>query len=498
MSTITIQNLSFTYEGSYDPVFEQVSLQLDTTWKLGLIGRNGRGKTTLLNLLLGKYEYQGNISSPVPFDYFPFPVPERTGSRTAWDILEAAVPDCELWQVCRELDALQMDAALLWQPYETLSFGERTRVMLAVLFSRDNHFLLIDEPTNHLDEPARKLLGQYLRRKKGFILVSHDRRLLDDCTDHILAINRAGITLEKGNFSTWQENKQRQDSFELAQNLRLRKEISRLTSAARQSASWAGSSEKNKIGYASHHDKADSPSRDYVGEQSRRMEQRRKNLERRRQKALEEKSALLKNLETAEPLKLFPEKYHKEVLLEAKDLQISFGPRPLFPPLNFRLKQGERLVLRGSNGSGKSSLLKLFLGDSVPYTGLYSSGSSLKISYLSQDTSFLKGSLADLALARGLNLTLLLALLRKLDLERPQFEKPLEAFSAGQKKKVLIAASLCEQAHLYLWDEPLNYIDLFSRIQLEEVLLSSRPTMVLVEHDRAFTDQVGTSFLDLG
>ena len=89
-------------------------------------------------------------------------------------------------------------------------------------------------------------------------------------------------------------------------------------------------------------------------------------------------------------------------------------------------------------------------------------------------------------------------MLRKLDLERPQFEKPLEAFSAGQKKKVLIAASLCEQAHLYLWDEPLNYIDLFSRIQLEEVLLSSRPTMVLVEHDRAFTDQVGTSFLDLG
>ena len=115
-----------------------------------------------------------------------------------------------------------------------------------------------------------------------------------------------------------------------------------------------------------------------------------------------------------------------------------------------------------------------------------------------QDTSHLRGRLTDYAEKYGLDLSLFLALLRKLDFDRGQFEKNMEDYSGGQKKKVLIARSLCEQAHLYIWDEPLNFIDVFSRMQIEELLVKYRPTMLLVEHDKAFTDRIGTKTVEFG
>ena len=100
----------------------------------------------------------------------------------------------------------------------------------------------------------------------------------------------------------------------------------------------------------------------------------------------------------------------------------------------------------------------------------------------------MKGSLSEFAEKSGIDETLLKAILRKLDFGREQFEKGMENFSGGQKKKVLIARSLCEQAHLYVWDEPLNFIDIYSRMQIERLILEMRPTLLLVEHDRAFRD----------
>ena len=108
--------------------------------------------------------------------------------RDTIEVIERVQPEYELWRICRELDLLQMEADILYRPYQTLSHGERTKVMLAVLFSRENYFLLIDEPTNHLDMGTRKLLCDYLKSKKGFILVSNDKWLLDYCIDHVLAL----------------------------------------------------------------------------------------------------------------------------------------------------------------------------------------------------------------------------------------------------------------------------------------------------------------------
>ena len=128
----------------------------------------------------------------------------------------------------------------------------------------------------------------------------------------------------------------------------------------------------------------------------------------------------------------------------------------------------------------------------ILYDGKITTASGLIISYVSQDTSFLKGSLLDFAEEHDMDVTLFLALLRKLDFERKQFEKDMSEFSGGQKKKVLIARSLCEQAHLYIWDEPLNFIDIFSRIQIENLLDTYKPSMLMVEHDKIFVDKLAT------
>jgi len=483
MSLINVTNLTFAYDGSYDTIFDGVSFQIDTDWKLGFTGRNGRGKTTFLNLLMGKYEYAGSISASVRFELFPFPVshPERL----TMEILEEISPDVPFWQLQRELSLLEVEEEVLWRAYDTLSNGERTKVLLAALFLRENSYLLIDEPTNHLDLRGRELVSRYLQGKKGFLLVSHDRAFLDGCVDHILSINKSTIEVCRGNFSTWLQNREWRDHFEQAENEKLRKEIRRLSEAAKEKAVWSDRVEKSKYGDGS-------VDTGYIGHQSARMMGRAKAIETRRQKAVEEKSRLLKDLEKKEDLKLFQQPYHTNRLISARDLSIRYGEASVFEHLTFTVEHGDRIALRGKNGSGKSSLLKLLCGQEIPHTGILEIGSRLRISYVPQDASGLRGGLRDFALQHRIDESQLKAILRKLDFSRTQFEKDMADYSEGQKKKVLLAASLCEDAHLHIWDEPMNYIDVISRIQLEELLLRFRPTLLFVEHDKVFCDTIAT------
>lgn len=492
MSCINVTNLTFGYEGSADNVFENVSFQLDTNWKLGLIGRNGRGKTTLLQLLCGELDAHGAIHASVEFEYFPFDVshPEQM----ACELAEEIVPHLEQWKLLREISYLDVPAEALYRPFQTLSNGERTKVLLACLFLKENAFLLIDEPTNHLDAQAREAVEQYLKRKKGFILVSHDRVLLDACVDHVLSINKKNIELQKGNYSTWQQNKERQDQFEAAENEKLKKEIRHLSEAARRSAGWSDALEKTKKGSRN---SGLRPDRGYIGHQSAKLMKRAKVTEARVEAALEQKSTLLRNLDTAEDLTIRPLSHPKQLLVSCENLAVSYGGVPVFQGLDLTVRQGERVALDGKNGCGKSSVLKLLVGEEVPHTGTLRTASGLIISYIPQDTSFLHGPLRDYAARRGLPEPLFLALLRKLDFAREQFGKDMSAFSEGQKKKVLLAASLCEQAHLYVWDEPLNYIDLLSRVQMEDLILRGNPTILFVEHDRMFREKVATRTVEL-
>ncbi|WP_027630374.1 ribosomal protection-like ABC-F family protein [Ruminiclostridium cellobioparum] len=495
MSLINVTNLTFAYDGSYDNIFENVSFQIDTDWKLGFTGRNGRGKTTFLNLLLGKYEYSGKISAKVNFEYFPFEVKNREINTI--DVIEEICPDYVHWEVMRELSLLEVSDDVLYRPFSTLSNGEQTKVLLAALFLKENSFLLIDEPTNHLDMNARQIVSDYLKSKHGFILVSHDRAFLDNCVDHILSINKTNIEIQRGNFSSWWANKELQDNFELAENEKLKKDIQRLASAAKRTSDWSDRAEARKIGFDPTKTEKSAGRRPYEAAKAKKMMSRSKSIQERQQSAIEEKSRLLKNIENTEKLKISQLDYHSDRLAELDDVSIFYGEKTACRGVSFNIEKGDRIALSGRNGSGKSSLIKLICGEDISYTGTFRRASQLKISYVSQDTSHLKGNLTGYARENDIDESLFKAILRKLDFSRVQFEKDMSDFSGGQKKKVLIARSLCEKVHLHIWDEPLNFIDVLSRMQIEELLLEYTPTILFVEHDIEFRRNIAAKIVEL-
>lgn len=492
MSQIQINDLTFTYENSYTPVFEHISLQLDTNWKLGFIGRNGRGKTTFCKLLTGEYSYSGTISAPVQFDYFPFPVPEPY--RLVLDLLEELAPQAQQWQFRKELTLLEVSDDVLYQPFATLSNGQQTKVLLVALFLRENHFLLIDEPTNHLDQRGRQIVSRYLNSKQGFLLISHDRQFLDGCIDHILSINKTNLELQEGNLRSWYANQQRQEQFERTQQTRLKKEIQQLQQSAKRTAHWSDQVEASKKGARNGDSK---PDRGYIGHKAAKMMQRSKTLEQRQQKAITEKTALLQNAERFDALKLSALPAPAQQLVWLREVAIRYDSTIVNQPVSFEITAGERIALQGANGCGKSSLLKLILGEPLQYTGSIERNSRLKISYISQSTTHLQGTLQNYAQQQQIELSQFFAILNKLDFSRNQLEQPMQTYSMGQKKKVLLAASLCQQAHLYIWDEPLNYMDLYSRFQLEDVLLHFQPTLLFVEHDQQFVEKIATKTVAL-
>lgn len=332
MSLINVSNLTFGYDGALDNVFENVSFQIDTDWRLGFVGRNGRGKTNFFKLLMNEFEHSGKISLKVNFEYYPYTV-----ENTDWLMIELVreiAPSAMDWEIAKELSLLDLTDDALYRPFCTLSKGEQSKALLAALFLKENAFLPIDEPTNHLDIEAREKLAGYLKKKKGFTLISHGRYILDECTEYILAINKCNIEVMKGNFSDWQANKTLRDEYELKENEKLKGEIKRLSSSAMQTGGWSDKIEKSKTG-------------------------------------------------------------------------------------------------------------------------------------------------------------------TRVDFSKEQLEKNIEDFSEGQKKKVLLAESLCTPAHLYVWDEPLNYIDVISRIQLENLLKKFSPTVILVEHDKTFSDSIATKIIEI-
>ncbi len=492
MSLISVKNLTFRYDGSINNLFENVSFNIDTDWKLGLIGRNGKGKTTFLKLLLGKYEYKGTISKSVEFDYFPFEVKEQ--ERMAIEIVNEIAPNVEDWEIIKELNLLNTDAEILYKNYNLLSGGEQVKILLISLFLKGNNFLLIDEPTNHLDIETRNNLVEYLKKKKGFILVSHDRDFLDKVVDHIISINNTNIDIQKGNFSSWQDNKNRQDNFELTQNEKLKKDISKLEIAAKNTAQWSDKIEKSKYNTTNSGSKVD---RGYIGHQSAKMMKKSKVMEKRIEKAIEQKSNLLNNIVRNESLKIIPLDNRKNPLIIANELQIKYNEKAIFSKRTFEVNNKDRIAIIGKNGIGKSSILKLIMGEKIQYNGTLKINNNLKISYVSQSTKELKGTLKEYALKNEVEESIFKAMLSKMGFSKTEFEKDIKALSEGQKKKVLIAKSISEPANLYIWDEPLNYIDILTRLQIEEAILKYEPTLIFVEHDETFVKNVATKIIEL-
>ena len=302
------------------------------------------------------------------------------------------------------------------------------------------------------------------------------------------------------------------DAFHQAENEKHKKEIRRLHQAADRTREWADKNESTKIGFdpVKEHDRSKG-TRAYIGAKTKKMQSRRMQVEKRIMDEIEQKEGLLQDIENPVELKLMPMQHHKEVLISAKEYGIAYGSCEVFHGLDFELHRGERVFLHGENGCGKSSLIRAIHSqpglnsteeskaslDSLQETGILKCASGLTISYINQDTAGLSGTIKEFCRKNDLDESLFCVVLRQLDLERVQFVKRIEDYSEGQKKKVLIAASLLKPAHLYIWDEPLNYIDVFSRMQIENLILTYQPTMLIVEHDVRFREKIATRVVEL-
>ncbi|MFV0393371.1 MAG: ribosomal protection-like ABC-F family protein [Coprobacillaceae bacterium] len=490
MTMIDVKNLSFRYGADY--IFENISFQLDSGWKLGLVGRNGRGKTTFLNLLQGKYEYQGTITTKERFLYFPYNIEDR--ELMTINIIEDIYPDYEYWRLQKECNLLSLDEEVLYRSFNSLSGGEQTKVLLATLFMQEDAYVLIDEPTNHLDVESRELVSEYLQKKKNFILVCHDRSFMDGCVDHIMAINKNSIDIQSGNFSSWYENKQRKDNQEIVANQRLQKEIVSLNEATKRSKQWSDKVEKTKNGTRV---AGLRPDKGHIGHMAAKMMQKAKNTERRREKSIQEKKELLKDIEEVEDLKIPALQYKKNQYLYFQNVSLFYPNKTICTDVSFTISKGERIALTGQNGSGKSTILKLITGESISYSGEVKIPEDLIISYVPQNIDTLSGDVSEHINKAKVDESLCKTILRKMDFSRQLFSVPMERYSSGQKKKVLIACALSKPAHLYVFDEPLNYIDIFSRIQIENVLKGSEATIIFVEHDKTFVNSIMTKSIAL-
>ncbi len=486
MSQIQISNLNFIYPGQTEYIFKNVNLTLDTNWKLGLIGRNGSGKTTLLKLLLGEYECNGAISKNVNFEYFPYEILKE--DILTIDIAYEIIPDLEEWRLYKELNLIEVDIGILYRKFNTLSGGEKIKFLLTCAFLKEDKFLLIDEPTNHIDEQSKNSLINYLKQKKGFIIISHDRMILNETVDHILYIGNQTITLEQGTYNSWKLNKTNNDNNEIEQNKKLKNDIIKLDSIAKKTESWSNSIEKSKKGAV---DKG------YVGHQAAKMMKRAKVLENRRDKKLEEKSSLLKDVDILPDLQMKPLTASRKNLILAQNLSIFYGKKIIFNNLNFELNVGERVAIKGKNGSGKSSIIKLIVGENIPSNKRIRIMPNLKISYVAQLTDEVKGNISEYARYNKVDEGVFRAMLQKLGVDKEKLDKDLSNLSEGQKKKVMIARSIAEDSEIYIWDEPLNYLDIQSREQIETMLIKYKPTMLFIEHDDIFIDKIATKIIEL-
>ncbi|GEO59199.1 ribosomal protection-like ABC-F family protein [Companilactobacillus bobalius] len=476
MGTIQIKDASFRYDQMATDLFSKINLKIDESWKLGLIGRNGRGKTTLLKMIMGQLNFSGEIISNLNFYYYPQTVVDKNVPTVEVVKNLAHLEDYDLWKIEIELEKLQVDADVLQRKFSNLSPGEQTKVLLAILFLDESGFQLLDEPTNHLDIEGRKTVANYLKGKKGFIVISHDKSFLNPVINHVISIDRNEISVYKGNFDTWQQQKNYQDERELSQKRQLQKDINRLKVTANERKNWALESEVNPDSTA------------------RKMMKKAQHVLKRIDKSVSEKQSLLKNIEIEDPLKFnYQELKYPKVPLRVVDLSLK-RDKIMIPKVDFKIEVNQVISLMGPNGIGKSSIVKSILGLShfFEQSGDIQLAKRLKISYLRQDNE-LQGTIRQLAEQKQIEPELIFSNLRKLGFERYLFEQPIEQMSQGQRRKVALAVSLSEEANLYFWDEPLNYLDVITRQQIIEAIKKQHPTMLLIDHDQDLIDAVSSA-----
>ena len=509
MIDISVTNLVKEFEvGS--KILDGLTFQVDSGERVGLLGPNGCGKTTLLRILTGVMDYdEGEVViapgkrvgliSQIPVypagytvedvldDAFaPLHKMEREMTQLAetmgrgedeaamarYDKLTAAFQagggyemDTNKNKVC---NGLSISAQMRQRPFDKLSGGEKTRVNLGRLILEDTDILLLDEPTNHLDLRATEWLEEYLEKFKGTVLtVSHDRYFLDKVVDRVIEIQGGKAEFYSGNYSFYAVEKERRFEERQRQYEKEQAKIQQLEKAAEQLRAWAYSG------------------MDKTFKRAQSMEKR---IERMRVTDRPKKARKME-------VRFGEREFRGDEVLTIKHLKKSFGSRTLFDDVNLEVAGGERIALLGDNGTGKSTLIKILMGEESPDEGKLRLGPTVKIGYLPQIIHFdhPERSLVD-TMIYDLDCTAQTARNR---LAAFQFRgedvfKPVSALSGGEQSRLRLCMLMDAKINLLILDEPTNHLDIQSREWIEEAVEEYEGNLLFVSHDRYFIDRFAT------
>ena len=506
MIDISVSNLVKEFEVGHK-ILDGLTFQVDTGERVGLLGPNGCGKTTLLRILTGVMDYdEGDVViAPGKRMGLISQIPVYPAGYTVEDVLATAFES--LREMEREMAALaeQMgegtDPALLArydkltaafeaaggyetdtktnkvcngltipqsmreQLFDKLSGGEKTRVNLARLILEDTDILLLDEPTNHLDLRATEWLEEYLDKFKGTVLtVSHDRYFLDKVVNRIVEIQSGKAEFYSGNYSFYVVEKERRYEEKLRQYEKEQAKIEQLEKAAEQMRIWAYSG---------------------MDKTFKRVKSMEKRIERMRTTDRPTKERKME-------VRFGEREFRGDEVLTIKGLTKSFGDRTLFSNLGLEVAGGERIALLGDNGSGKTTLLKILLGEEEPDAGKVRMGPTVKVGYLPQHVHFdhPERNLVDtLIYEQDCTAQTARNRLAAFKFRGEDVFKPVSALSGGEQSRLRLCMLMDEKINLLILDEPTNHLDIQSREWIEEAVEEYEGNLLFVSHDRYFIDR---------
>ena len=509
MIDISVSSLVKSFEIGKN-ILDGLSFSVNSGERVGILGRNGCGKTTLFRILVGEIGYDEGEVMIAPSKRLGLisQIPVYPADWTTEDVLRDAHK--RLYALSAKIDALaaQMEhdnspallgeydrlsedfrrlggysmdtdrnrvangldipAAMRAQLFSSLSGGEKTRVNLARLILEDTDILLLDEPTNHLDLHATEWLEDYLLHFKGTVLViSHDRWFLDKVVQRSIEINEGRAELYSGNYSFYVEERQRRFEEKLKKYERDQAKIEQLTRAAEQMHLWAfmGADKLHKRAFS--------------------MEKRIEKL------SQSERPAEQKKLN----VKFRQREFEGDEVLVAEDVSKSFGERTLFSAIDLLVRGGERVALIGDNGTGKSTLVKLIMGEETPDTGYLYRGPAVRTAYLPQIVSFSDESRSALD-------TMLYDCrcqpqeardrLAAFGFRGESVFTPVGTLSGGEKSRLRLCMLMGADINFLILDEPTNHLDIASREWMEDALSDYEQTLLFVSHDRYFIEKFAT------
>jgi ATP-binding cassette subfamily F protein 3 len=468
-------------------VFENISGEINGIERIGLVGANGVGKTTLARILAGlETVYEGKVEcwpNNAKIMYIEQNPVYHKNITVYQFVFEAASlnydGDADIDIVVKKaLNDADLGAETWEQRASSLSGGEKTRLLLCRAVVGHYDLLILDEPTNHLDMTGCEWLEDLVRRiDKPMLVISHDRAFLDSVADKIWELTPGGLKAYKGNYSAYKAQKEADERSAAREYHKHQAKIAHLKSVIAERRGWYNNAHKSAGQNDFYRSKAKKHAKVIKAKEKELIRVEAEGVERPQNMPTPAFEVINKNIAGIR----FP-----PVLIRGKDLHKAYGSRTVFSGASFTIKRRDRIAVIGQNGAGKTTLLKVMTGIDTDYRGTVSISPAVRVGYFAQELDNLKNdaTILDEALTEGATVADARLLLACLLFRGDDVYKRIANLSMGEKGRVAFAKLILSGANLLVLDEPTNYMDIESREKIEDVLEDFDGCIVIVSHDR--------------